>query len=122
MLSWHQEAICWKVQGDAKLNKPFTRVAFLFTTLSVFCFCRTHTKLSFHWHSPTKPNYTCHHLSHISSLVSDNLISVLGHLIKHTDTTCHFQREIIILKIKIIVGNISYSDLAFSGSRIVPLI
>lgn len=35
-----------------------------------------------------------------SSLDSDHLISGFGHLIKHTDTTCHFQKEIIILKIK----------------------
>lgn len=119
MLSWHQEATWWKVQGDPKLNKPFTNVAFAFTTLSVRFFCRVHTKLSFHWHSPTKPNHACDQSSHISSPDSDILISLLGHLIKHTDTTCHFRKEIIILQIKVIVGNVS---LAFVGRRIVLLI
>lgn len=83
----------WKVHGDAKLKKPFTRVAFHFTTLSVFCFCRIHTKLSCHWRSPTKPDYARHHLIHISSLNSDHLISVLGHLIKHADTHVPFSER-----------------------------
>lgn len=90
MLSWHQKASWWKVQGDARLNKPFTKVAFHFRTLLVFCFCRIQAKLSFHWNSPRKTNCTCYYLIHISSLDYDHLISVLGYLIKHTDTYMPF--------------------------------
>lgn len=107
----------WKVPRDAKLNKTFTKVAFLFAMLWSSASGSSTSSWAFTGIHQLK--LTMHVTIYVTSpLLIDHLISVLRHLSKDTDTTCSFQKETVILKIKNNYWQHKWSCIYYEGCSI----